>query len=164
MVNTKKIGLTPSSIKEVSSAIATSWNASFVFFSLLLTCNTLSHIRWVCPLNVITNIYIFSWCLQQLYHQCNSLKKNSWQFIEIFATFYWFTCWRYFHGHVDLGRGFRVQSSQNTGIAWMGGSHSCLDFFEGFVHMHWVPSKVIIYHQKVIFPHKSVPYSPEHII
>ena len=23
---------------------------------------------------------------------------------------------------------------------------------------------MIIYHQKVIFPHKSVPYSPEHII
>ena len=76
MVNTKKIGLTPSSIKEVSSAIATSWNTSFVFFSLLLTSNTLSHIRWMCPLNVITNIYIFSWCLQQLYHQCNSFKKK----------------------------------------------------------------------------------------
>ena len=52
-------------------------------------------------------------------------------------------------------------------------SRHCLDkggltpawiFFEGFVHMHWLPSKVIIYHQKVIFPHKSVPYSPEHII
>ena len=100
MVNTKKIGLTPSSIKEVSSAIATSWNVSFVFFSLLFTSNTLSHIRWVCPLNVITNIYIFSWCLQQLYHQCNSFKKkNLWQFIEIFATFYCFTRWRYFHGH-----------------------------------------------------------------
>ena len=42
-----------------------------------------------------------------------------------------------------------------------GGSDPCLDFFEGFVHMHWGPSKVIIYHQKVIFPHKSVPYSPE---
>ena len=76
MVNTKKIGLTPSSIKEVSSAIATSWNTSFVFFSLLLASNTLSHIRWMCPLNVITNIYIFSWCLQQLYHQCNSFKKK----------------------------------------------------------------------------------------
>ena len=45
-----------------------------------------------------------------------------------------------------------------------GGSDPCLDFFEGFVHMHCGPSKVIIYHQQVIFPHKSVPYSPEKII
>ena len=45
-----------------------------------------------------------------------------------------------------------------------GGSDPCLDFFEGFVHMHCGPSNVIIYHQQVIFPHKSVPYSPEKII
>ena len=47
---------------------------------------------------------------------------------------------------------------------WGGRSDPCLDFFEGFVHMNWGPSKVIIYHQKLIFPHKSVPYSPEKII
>ena len=41
------------------------------------------------------------------------------------------------------------------------GGDPCQDFFEVFVHMH---SKVITYHQKVIFPHKSVPYSPEKII
>ena len=45
-----------------------------------------------------------------------------------------------------------------------GGSDPCLDFFEGFVDLHLGPSKVIIYHQKVIFPHKSVPYYPEKII
>ena len=49
-----------------------------------------------------------------------------------------------------------------------GGSDPCLDFLEGFVHMHSVHCtggpKVIIYHQKVIFPHKSVPYSLEYII
>ena len=45
-----------------------------------------------------------------------------------------------------------------------GGSDPCLDFFEGFVDLHLGPSKVIIYHQKVIFPQKSVPYSPEKII
>ena len=28
-------------------------------------------------------------------------------------------------------------------------------FLKGFVHMHWGPSKVITYHRKVIFPHKS---------
>ena len=156
MVNTKKIGLTPSSIKEVSSAIATSWNTSFVFFSLLLTSNTLSHIRWMCPLNVITNIYIFSWCLQQLYHQCNSLKKNSWQFIEIFATFYWFTCWRYFHGHVDLGRGFRVQSSQNTGIAWTGGLTHAWIFLKDLSTC----TEGRVFHKKTLFSKKKESIPP----
>ena len=31
-----------------------------------------------------------------------------------------------------------------------GGSDPCLDFCEGFVHMHWGPSKVIIHHPEVI--------------
>ena len=46
----------------------------------------------------------------------------------------------------------RTTSSQNhPGIAWMGGgSDPCLDFCEGFVHMHWGPSKVIIHHPEVI--------------
>ena len=43
-----------------------------------------------------------------------------------------------------LGRDYRSRCSQNAGIAWMGGgSDPCLDFCEGFVHMHWGPSKVI---------------------
>ena len=55
-----------------------------------------------------------------------------------------------------LGRGFGPRSSQNTGIAWIGwGQTPAWIFFEGFVHMHWGPLKVIIYHQKVIFPRKS---------
>ena len=33
---------------------------------------------------------------------------------------------------------------------WGGGSDPCLDFCEGFVHMHWGPSKVIIHHPEVI--------------
>ena len=66
---------------------------------------------------------------------------------------------------LHLGRGYRSRCSQNSGIAWMGGgSDPCLDFCEGFVHMHWEPSKVIIHHPKVLFPHKSLPYSPEKII
>ena len=65
-----------------------------------------------------------------------------------------------------LRRGFRSILFLNTGIAWMagGGSDPAWIFFEGFVYMHWGSSKAIIYHQKVIFPHKSVPYSPEKII
>ena len=33
---------------------------------------------------------------------------------------------------------------------WGGGPDPCLDFCEGFVHMHWGPSKVIIHHPEVI--------------
>ena len=78
----------------------------------------------------------------------NFLKPPNW--MHIFQT--------------KLGRGWRTILSQNPGIAWMGGSDPCLDFFEGFVHIHRGPSKVIIYHQKMIIPHKSVPFSQEKII
>ena len=41
------------------------------------------------------------------------------------------------HIPVNLGRGVRNRNSQNTGIAGMGvGSDLCLEFCEGFVHMH----------------------------
>ena len=40
-----------------------------------------------------------------------------------------------------------------------GGSDPCLDFFEGFVHMHWGPSKVIIHHQKVIISPEKCSFS-----
>ena len=60
--------------------------------------------------------------------------------------------------------GCRTRSSQNTGIAGMGGSDPCLDFCEGFVHMHWGPSKVIIHHPKVIiFPTKVFLFPRNHI-
>ena len=45
-----------------------------------------------------------------------------------------------------------------------GGSDPCLDFCEGFVHMHWGPSKVIIHHPKVIiFPTKVFLFPRNHI-
>ena len=37
----------------------------------------------------------------------------------------------------QLGMECHSRSSQNTCISWMGGGPDpCLDFFEGFVHMH----------------------------
>ena len=60
-----------------------------------------------------------------------------------------------------LGRGVRNRNSQNTGIAGMGGSDPCLDFCEGFVHMHWGPSKVIIHHPKVIISPQKCPFFPQ---
>ena len=67
------------------------------------------------------------------------------------------------HTHLPPGRGCRTISSQNTGIAWMGGrgSDPCLDFCEGFVHMHWGPSKVIIHHPKVIISPQKCPFFPQ---
>ena len=45
-----------------------------------------------------------------------------------------------------------------------GGSDPCLDFFEGFVHLHSGPSKVIIHHPKVIiFPTKVFLFPRNHI-
>ena len=61
-----------------------------------------------------------------------------------------------FHLLNVLGRECRTILSQNPGIAWMGGRVWPLPgFFEGFVHMHWGPSKVIIYHKKLMI-------SPQH--
>merc|ERR1712218_69823 len=42
-----------------------------------------------------------------------------------------------------------------------GGSNPCLDFCEGFVHMHWGPSKVIIHHPKVIISPQKCPFFPQ---
>ena len=42
-----------------------------------------------------------------------------------------------------------------------GGSDPCLNFCEGFVHMHWGPSKVIIHHPKVIISPTKVSLFPQ---
>ena len=42
-----------------------------------------------------------------------------------------------------------------------GGSDPCLDFCEGFVHMHYGPSKVIIHHPKVIISPQKCPFFPQ---
>ena len=79
-----------------------------------------------------------------------SLISKTTNYVKSFATsFQWkgFVCRFWLVQHRE---GWESKCSQNPGIARKGGLTFARIFFEDLSTMHWGPSKVIIYHQKVI--------------
>ena len=111
-------------------------------------CNTIFWVRWDKR----------NTAKQYLNKYCNTIFWVSWdkrntakQYLKKYCnTIFWVRGYKRNTAIKGREPGPNVPEIQALPVWGGGGSDQCLDFFEGFVHIHWVLSKMIIYHQKVI--------------